>query len=251
MDERQLLFQGVLTLVLNQERERESHCAFIYLPCPAFLSHELKASLCPAPPSWRAFSFPAADEKRWHAFLPFPASLLLEGGGCVGVFGEVRTVPSGHALHSAPIQTQGFKSYFPGMPRPSSQEMKRSSVFEGQPLSVLLFGSAVARLHFEVWEVKITGMALCHSIGPFTSGGKSKSLQLGPTHLLPSVEPFPFPKNQRRWLEVLRGRTNIVLKNWRKCSSVLCLPVNVVISWIGAVCSQLKTTCMCRNWWVH
>ncbi len=62
-------------------REKESHRTFIYLPCPAFLSHELKASLCPAPPSWRAFSFPAADEKRWHAFLPFPASLLLEGEG--------------------------------------------------------------------------------------------------------------------------------------------------------------------------
>jgi len=36
-----------------------------------------------------------------------------KGRGRVGVFGEVRTVPSGHALQSFLIQTQGFKSYFP------------------------------------------------------------------------------------------------------------------------------------------
>lgn len=41
-----------------------------------------------------------------------PASCWM-GRGRVGVFGEVRTVPSGHALQSSLIQTQGFKSYFP------------------------------------------------------------------------------------------------------------------------------------------
>lgn len=178
VDERQLLFQGALTPLPNQERERQSPNkvsggAFIYLPCPAFSSHELKASLCPAPPSWRAFSFPAADEKAWHAFLPFPASLLLEGeggaSGCLERLGRCCRATLYSPLPYKRRDSRATSHLRCGMPRLGSQEMKRSSVFEGQPLSALLFGSAVARSFFEVWEVKITGMALCHSIGPFTS----------------------------------------------------------------------------------
>ncbi len=108
VDERQLLFQGVLTLVPNQEREREP---------PHFYLPPLPSLFIP----WTQ-SFPVPCE-HFHSrpqmknagmlSCPSPPASCWKGRGCVGVFGEVRTVPSGHALQSAPIQTQGFKSYFP------------------------------------------------------------------------------------------------------------------------------------------
>lgn len=87
------------------------------------------------------------------------------------------------------------------------QEMKRSSVFKGQPLSVLLLGLAVARLFFEVWEVKITGMALCHSIGPFTSWGESKKPAAG-TNTPPSsgLNPSSFLKSREGGLKCLESK---------------------------------------------
>ncbi len=190
VDERQLLFQGVLTLVPNQEREREPP-HFYLPPLPSLFIPWTQSFPVPCAPFLESIFIPG---RRWKTLACFPAlprqPPVGRGGGasgCLERLGRCRRATLYSPLPYKHRDSRATSHLCCGMPRPGSQEMKRSSVFEGQPLSVLLFGSAVARLHFEVWEVKITGMALCHSIGPFTSWSKSKSLQLGPTHLLPSV----------------------------------------------------------------
>lgn len=119
VDERQLLFQGDLTLVPNEERERESQNksegGTLLFTSPAHPFHpmisKLRCALCPLPGE----RFPSQPQMKKAGILSClsPPASCWKGRGRFRVFGEVRTVPSGHALQSSPIQTQGFKSYFP------------------------------------------------------------------------------------------------------------------------------------------
>ncbi len=145
VDERQLLFQGALTLVPNQEREREPP-RFYLPPLPSLFILWTQSFPVPCAPFLESVFLPGCRWKTLACFPAFPRQPPVgRGGGALGCLerlGRCRRATLYSPLPYKRRDSRATSHLRCGMPRPSSQEMKRSSVFEGQPLSVLLFGSA-------------------------------------------------------------------------------------------------------------